>query len=72
MFPEQVQDTILNAAVAIQTWLEIQVTSSPPLEPVRQKIGQVSWEPSDFLWRKAGFHHVEFQTVFIDPAAITD
>lgn len=31
----------------------------------------VLWEPSSYLWRKVGFHHVEFHTVFIDPGAIT-
>ena len=72
MFSEQVQDTILNAAVAIQTWLKISGDHQVhALEPVRQKIGPVLWEPSSSLWRKAGFHHVEFHTVFIDPAAIT-
>jgi hypothetical protein len=30
----------------------------------------IAWEPSNFFWRKAGFHHVEFSTIHIDPELI--
>jgi hypothetical protein len=71
-FPEPVQDTLILAASAIQSWLlNSNDKNLDPLAAFQYKTGRVLWEPSNFLWRKAGFHHVEFQTVFIDPVRIS-
>lgn len=70
--PEPVQDTLILAASAIQSWLlNSSDNNLDPLAAFQHKTGRILWEPSNLLWRKAGFHHVEFQTVFIDPQLIT-
>jgi hypothetical protein len=71
-FPEPVQDTLVSAASAIQTWLHTGGHKNLNfMKALKRKTGETFWEPSNFLWIKAGFHHVEFNTVFIDPERIT-
>jgi hypothetical protein len=70
--PEQAQNTLLSAAVAIQSWLRIADNLKPhSTGELRRKTGVIFWKPSNLIWRKAGFHHVEFHTVFIDPRTIS-
>jgi hypothetical protein len=68
-FEEGVEDVLISAGKAIQKWL--QSSGTTPEITNLAKFGNVFWEPCNFLWRKAGFHHVELQTVYIYPERIT-
>jgi len=71
--PNVVQDTLVSAASAIQDWWQIANDQNlPPIQFLNRRIGTILWEPSNYIWRKAGFHHVEFRTVYIDPRTISD
>lgn len=64
-------DILIQAARAADAWLKSSVYQDDLTHRLTKVIGGVNWKPSPFIWRCLGFHHVEFNTVFIDPLAIT-
>ena len=71
-FPNAALDVLSAAASAIHIWLlNGDDNRRIPIEFLNHRIGTIFWKSSNFLWRKAGFHQVEFQTVYIDPRTIS-
>lgn len=71
LFPQATQDVLREAGLAILSWLDIPANSGlRPNHKLRILFKNIAWQPSNFFWRKAGFHHVEFSTIHIDPELI--
>jgi hypothetical protein len=68
--PESSYETLLKAATSIDTWLGKSNQLSNPIGMISKLMGGIRWRPSSFVWKKLGFHHVEFSTIFFDPALL--
>jgi hypothetical protein len=70
--PDSALDILESASRAIREWMQIPGDHNlKQIEVLNKRIGMTFWEPSNIIWRKFGFHHVEFDSVFIDPGLIT-
>lgn len=56
-------DTLVQAVSQIDTWLGVPGC----LERSVKKSGGIRIVSSPWIWQKLGFHHVEYNTIFLDP-----
>jgi hypothetical protein len=68
--PESSCETLLKSALAVDSWLGTACLVNNPAGRLSKIIGGIHWKPSPYIWKKLGFHHVEFSTVFFDPVSL--